>query len=80
VTVASVFSLLGTSSRLFDLPVFWPFLMIYFFMLVGLTVKRHLRHMSKYGYKFGDFNRKPTRWDTLKFWDNLKKIKIFYFL
>lgn len=33
-------SLLCTSSEIFDLPVFWPFLLCYFLMLLVFTVRR----------------------------------------
>ena len=40
VTFASILSFFCSLSRFFDLPVFWPFLLVYFVMLVILTVKR----------------------------------------
>ncbi len=61
VTLASIISLFCTSSLIFDLPVFWPFLLAYFIMLFILTVKRQFKHMSKYGYSLFDFNRKSTK-------------------
>ncbi|KAL4455805.1 hypothetical protein ABPG74_003215 [Tetrahymena malaccensis] len=60
-TVAAVISLFCTFSQLFDLPVFWPFLLGYFFMLLVFTVRRQIRHMNKYNYSFFDFFRKSTK-------------------
>eukprot|EP00744_Colponema_vietnamica_P000263 GILI01000470.1.p1 GENE.GILI01000470.1~~GILI01000470.1.p1 ORF type:complete len:203 (-),score=45.42 GILI01000470.1:184-771(-) len=34
----------------FDVPVFWPILLIYFIMLFVLTMKRQIKHMLKYRY------------------------------
>ncbi|KAI9190134.1 hypothetical protein H9P43_001567 [Blastocladiella emersonii ATCC 22665] len=34
----------------FDIPVFWPILVIYFFILFGVTMRRQIRHMIKYRY------------------------------
>lgn len=39
-TLACLGSIFCTFSQLFDLPVFWPFLLAYFIMLLILTVKR----------------------------------------
>merc|ERR1711879_261974 len=34
----------------FDLPVFWPILLAYFILLLGLTLKDRLKHMIKHNY------------------------------
>ncbi|KNE72355.1 hypothetical protein AMAG_16839 [Allomyces macrogynus ATCC 38327] len=34
----------------FDIPVFWPILVIYFFVLFAVTMRRQIRHMIKYRY------------------------------
>lgn len=60
-TLSTLAALLCTLSSLFDLPVFWPFLLAYFIMLLVLTVKRQLRHMLKYNYKWSDFFRKSKK-------------------
>lgn len=39
-----------TFFEFFDIPVFWPILVIYFVMLFCLTMKRQLMHMVKYRY------------------------------
>jgi hypothetical protein len=46
------------SSAVFDLPVYWPFLLAYFFFLVGITLKKQWNHQKKYGYSFFDFWKK----------------------
>jgi len=33
-----------------NIPVFWPILVMYFCMLVVMTMKRQIKHMIKYGY------------------------------
>ena len=53
-----------TLSYIFQIPVYWPFLFIYFVWLIGLAVHKHFRHMRKYGYSPRDFsltkNRHPS--------------------
>jgi hypothetical protein len=34
----------------FDVPVFWPILLLYFFVLFFITMKRQIKHMIKYRY------------------------------
>jgi hypothetical protein len=34
----------------FDVPVFWPILLIYFVLLFVLTMKRQIKHMIKHKY------------------------------
>ena len=34
----------------FDVPVFWPILLMYFIMLFTMTMKQQLRHMIKHKY------------------------------
>ena len=34
----------------FDLPVFWPILLMYFILLFILTMRRQIQHMIKYRY------------------------------
>jgi hypothetical protein len=46
VLVASCMTLFS----LFDVPVFWPILLIYFCILFVLTMKRQIRHMMKHRY------------------------------
>ncbi|KAI6180577.1 Protein RER1 [Aphelenchoides besseyi] len=39
-----------TFFELFDIPVFWPILVMYFFVLTFLTMKRQIMHMIRYRY------------------------------
>ncbi|KAJ3414868.1 hypothetical protein HDV05_005932 [Chytridiales sp. JEL 0842] len=34
----------------FDVPVFWPILVLYFLILFGITMKQRIKHMIKYKY------------------------------
>ena len=34
----------------FDIPVFWPILLLYFIVLFFITMKRQILHMVKYRY------------------------------
>ena len=35
---------------IFDVPVFWPILLMYWFVLLFVTMKRQIKHMIKYRY------------------------------
>jgi hypothetical protein len=39
-----------TFFSVFDVPVFWPILLLYWFILFGVTMKRQIAHMIKYKY------------------------------
>ncbi|KAI9918399.1 hypothetical protein PsorP6_011245 [Peronosclerospora sorghi] len=47
---ATIVSLLMTLSSAFDVPVFWPILLVYFIVLFLLTMKRQIKHMWKHNY------------------------------
>ncbi|ORZ28950.1 retrieval of early ER protein Rer1 [Lobosporangium transversale] len=49
-TRAIIVAFVCTLFRVFDIPVFWPILLIYFCILFTLTMKRQIRHMIKYRY------------------------------
>ena len=34
----------------FDIPVFWPLLLVYFILIFILTMKNQIKHMIKYNY------------------------------
>ncbi|KAL8832035.1 MAG: hypothetical protein Q9191_000528 [Dirinaria sp. TL-2023a] len=36
--------------QIFNVPVFWPVLVVYFFILFGLTMRKQIQHMIKYRY------------------------------
>ena len=39
-----------TFFSIFDIPVFWPILLLYFIALFFLTMKRQIKHMIKHRY------------------------------
>jgi hypothetical protein len=39
-----------TAFPIFDVPVFWPILLMYFFVLFFMTMKRQIMHMYKHRY------------------------------
>ncbi|VDN52366.1 unnamed protein product [Dracunculus medinensis] len=47
---ATVIALILTFFEVFDVPVFWPILVMYFIILTCLTMKRQIMHMIKYRY------------------------------
>jgi len=57
-TRATLIALLCTVSDIFDVPVYWPILVIYFFVLFTLTMRRQIQHMIKYKYIPFDIGRK----------------------
>ena len=48
-------SILLTFFKAFDIPVFWPLLLVYFFLIFGLVMKRQIQHMIKYHYLPWDY-------------------------
>jgi hypothetical protein len=62
-TRATAVALLCTFSEVFDVPVYWPILVVYFFVLFTLTMRRQIQHMIKYKYVPFDFGRK-TRYGS----------------
>ncbi|KZT72275.1 retrieval of early ER protein Rer1 [Daedalea quercina L-15889] len=57
-TRATLIALFCTFSEAFDVPVYWPILVVYFFILFTLTMRRQIQHMIKYKYIPFDFGRK----------------------
>eukprot|EP00735_Rhodelphis_limneticus_P001429 TRINITY_DN12049_c0_g1::TRINITY_DN12049_c0_g1_i1::g.9783::m.9783 TRINITY_DN12049_c0_g1::TRINITY_DN12049_c0_g1_i1::g.9783 ORF type:complete len:191 (-),score=46.30,sp/O48670/RER1A_ARATH/55.21/1e-60,Rer1/PF03248.8/2.2e-62,Pox_P35/PF03213.9/1.4 TRINITY_DN12049_c0_g1_i1:444-977(-) len=51
-------SIFATFFSFFDVPVFWPILLMYFIILFVLTMKKQLLHMWKYKYIPFDFGKK----------------------
>ncbi|XP_076160483.1 protein RER1 isoform X1 [Ptiloglossa arizonensis] len=45
-----VIAMICTMFDCFDIPVFWPILVLYFIMLFCITMKRQIKHMIKYRY------------------------------
>ncbi|XP_031128325.1 protein RER1A-like [Ipomoea triloba] len=50
ITKAFCVAFVMTFFSLFDVPVFWPILLIYWIVLFVLTMKRQIMHMIKYRY------------------------------
>ncbi|KAJ7350467.1 retrieval of early ER protein Rer1 [Mycena olivaceomarginata] len=57
-TRATLVALFCTVSEVFDVPVYWPILVVYFFVLFALTMRRQIQHMIKYKYVPFDIGRK----------------------
>jgi len=49
-TRATIVAFTCTFFELFNVPVFWPILVMYFIMLFIITMKRQLKHMIKHKY------------------------------
>lgn len=49
-TRATLISLFLSMFEIFNLPVFWPILVLYFFILTFLTLRRQIQHMYKHHY------------------------------
>lgn len=47
-----------TFFSVFDVPVFWPILVVYFCVLFFLTMKRQIKHMIKHKYIPFSFGKK----------------------
>lgn len=60
-TRATSIALLCCFIPAFDIPVFWPILLIYFFILFSLTMKKQIQHMIKYRYLPFDIGKKSYK-------------------
>ena len=49
-TRAVVIALFLAMFRMFDIPVFWPILLLYWFVLFFMTMKKQIEHMIKHKY------------------------------
>ncbi|CDW59613.1 protein RER1 [Trichuris trichiura] len=49
-TKSIIIAFICTFFEMFNVPVFWPILVIYFVILFCLTMKRQIKHMIKYRY------------------------------
>ncbi|KYQ88570.1 retention in endoplasmic reticulum 1 like protein [Tieghemostelium lacteum] len=45
-----IYGLFATFFPILDLPVFWPLLLVYFFVITFITMKKQINHMIKYKY------------------------------
>ncbi|OMJ26543.1 Protein rer1 [Smittium culicis] len=58
-TYATIISFFCSFFSAFDIPVFWPILLFYWFFLFFLTMRRQISHMIKYKYvPFANFGKK----------------------
>ncbi|CDO78196.1 hypothetical protein BN946_scf184974.g4 [Trametes cinnabarina] len=57
-TRATLIAIVCTFFVMFDVPVYWPILVVYWFVLFLLTMRRQIQHMIKYKYIPFDFGRK----------------------
>lgn len=60
-TRATVISLFLSFFTIFDIPVFWPILLMYFIILFTLTMRKQIQHMIKYRYLPFDFGKAKYR-------------------
>lgn len=65
-TKATVIAFCCTFFELFNVPVFWPILVMYFLTLFCITMKRQIKHMIRYRYI-------PFTWGKPKFQDTQGK-------
>ncbi|WFD30592.1 hypothetical protein MSPP1_001613 [Malassezia sp. CBS 17886] len=57
-TQAILWSTVATMFTAFDIPVYWPILLLYFCLLFALTMRRQIQHMVRYKYLPFDIGRK----------------------
>ncbi|KAJ8475079.1 hypothetical protein ONZ51_g6782 [Trametes cubensis] len=57
-TRATLISIVCSFFEMFDVPVYWPILVVYWFVLFLLTMRRQIQHMVKYKYVPFDIGRK----------------------
>lgn len=58
---ATTIAFVMTWFKVFDVPVFWPILLVYFIVLFVLTMKRQIRHMIKHRYLPFDLGKKKFK-------------------
>lgn len=58
---ATILSLFLSFFTIFDIPVFWPILLMYFVILFALTMRKQIQHMVKYKYLPFDFGKTKYR-------------------
>uniref|UniRef100_T1GH35 Protein RER1 n=1 Tax=Megaselia scalaris TaxID=36166 RepID=T1GH35_MEGSC len=61
--ISTLIGLICTFFEVFNVPVFWPILVMYFITLFCLTMKRQIKHMIK--YKYLPFTRNKPRYEKL---------------
>ena len=69
-------SIMMTFFSVFDIPVFWPILLMYFFVLFFMTMKRQIMHMYKHKYvpiSWGKEKRKNAGQETGMFGGGMSK-------
>ncbi|GAB5586821.1 retention in endoplasmic reticulum protein 1 [Umbelopsis nana] len=57
-TKAIAIALVCSFFSVFDIPVFWPILLMYFCILFAITMRRQIKHMIKYKYVPFDLGKK----------------------
>ncbi|KAI9322543.1 retrieval of early ER protein Rer1 [Dichotomocladium elegans] len=57
-TKGTTIGLVCSFFSIFDIPVFWPILLVYFCILFGITMRRQIKHMIKYKYIPFDWGKK----------------------
>ncbi|KAI5949536.1 hypothetical protein KGF54_005413 [Candida jiufengensis] len=58
---ATLLSIILTFFTIFDIPVFWPILLMYFIILFTLTMRKQIQHMIKYKYLPFDLGKTKYR-------------------
>ncbi|KAM3138886.1 hypothetical protein pb186bvf_009089 [Paramecium bursaria] len=56
--ISILIGMICTLIPILDVPVFLPFIILYFFMVVIQTFKKYIQHMRKYKYSILDFYKK----------------------
>ena len=50
ITITLFVAIIMTYFQAFEIPAFWPLLLVYFFLIFFLVMKRQIQHMIKYRY------------------------------
>jgi hypothetical protein len=58
---STIICIICTFFEFLDLPVFWPILLIYFFVVILSVYIKQRKHMEKYGYSYSDFFKKREK-------------------
>ncbi|KAL9550764.1 retention in endoplasmic reticulum protein 1 [Mucor atramentarius] len=60
-TKATAIALVCSFVPAFDIPVFWPILLVYFCLLFALTMRRQIQHMIRYRYVPFDIGKRKYK-------------------
>ncbi|KAG5683031.1 hypothetical protein PVAND_012340 [Polypedilum vanderplanki] len=75
ITKSTIIALICTFFDVFNVPVFWPILVMYFITLFCITMKRQIRHMIKHRYL--PFTHSKPRYENSKLLESQDAVETY---